>query len=252
MNCKMTVFRLNLYLYAILLFLFSLPASKGISQPAGTGTDKMSILNKQPVIIAIDPGHPSETSNGCSHHGMSENELCWQIALKLENLIASEPNMRAIKTKNSINQMVTNRERAEIANRADANLLLRLHCDTGNGSGCTIYYPDKQGRAQGVTGPSREIIEKSLIAAELMQSGLAEILGKDLTLNQIKTDSQTFVGNKQGALTGSIFSKVPALVVEMVYLNNASDAAFIKEPQNQLLLAKALLNGIKKATKVAQ
>ncbi|HNS08978.1 MAG TPA: N-acetylmuramoyl-L-alanine amidase, partial [Candidatus Ozemobacteraceae bacterium] len=59
-----------------------------------------------------------------------------------------------------------------------------------------------------------------------------------------KTDSVTYVGSKQGALTGSIFSQVPTVVIEMVYLNNASNAAFIKEPQNQELMAGAILQGI--------
>ncbi|MEW6709986.1 MAG: N-acetylmuramoyl-L-alanine amidase, partial [Candidatus Riflebacteria bacterium] len=82
--------------------------------------------------------------------------------------------------------------------------------------------------------------------------GLAETLGDRLKLNHIKTDSDTYVGQKQGALTGSVFAKVPAVVVEMVYLNNASDAAFIKDPANQQLIARGLLAGVKKLVKSGQ
>ncbi len=206
----------------------------------------------KPAIIAIDPGHPSETSSGCIHHGVTELEICWQTALELEKLIACEPGLRAIKTKNEVNTMVTNRERAEIANNASACILIRLHCDSGTGSGCTLYYPDKPGTAQGVTGPSEEVMLASRKAAEYLQEGLAETLGDRLKLNPIKTDSDTYVGQKQGALTGSVFAKVPAVVVEMVYLSNASDAAFIKEPANQQLIAKGLLAGVKKLVKAGQ
>jgi N-acetylmuramoyl-L-alanine amidase len=197
------------------------------------------------LLIAIDPGHPSETSGGCAHHGLKEVDICWQVALRLEKLIAADPGLRSIKTKPQVDRLVTNRERAEIANAAGAVLMLRLHCDSGNGTGCTLYYPDRQGTVQGVTGPSDEVIAQSHLAAETMQKGLAGVLGSQLKLNPIKTDSVTYVGSKQGALTGSIFAKVPALVVEMVYLNNASDAAFIKEPAGQELLARAMLAGIK-------
>lgn len=200
-------------------------------------------------VIAIDPGHPSETSNGCAHHGVTELQICWDVALKLEQLIASEPDMLAIKTKPAVDTMVTNRQRAELANDASATIMVRLHCDSANGSGCTIYYPDKQGTVQGVTGPSEEIITQSRIAAECMQNGMSQILGTQLKLNPIKTDSVTFVGAKQGALTGSIFARVPAVVVEMVYLNNASDAAFIKAPEGQDLLARAMLAGIREFIK---
>lgn len=197
-----------------------------------------------PTIIAIDPGHPSETSNGCAHHGLTELQLCWDIALKLEKLINSQAGLKAIKTKNQVDMMVTNRQRAEIANAASAAIMVRLHCDSGKGTGCTVYYPDRQGTVDGVTGPSQSVIDKSRTAAAAMQKGLAAILGQNLHLNPVKTDSVTFVGAKQGALTGSIFSQVPAVVVEMVYLNNASDAAFIKDPQSQELMAQAIMRGI--------
>jgi len=199
----------------------------------------------RPAMIAIDPGHPSETSGGCAHHGLKEVDICWEVALRLEKLIAADPALTSVKTKQRVDELVTNRERAEIANRAGAALMLRLHCDSGNGNGCTVYYPDRQGTVQDVTGPSYEVIAASRRAAEGMQAGLAVVLGGSLYLNQIKTDSVTYVGSKQGALTGSIFAKVPALVVEMVYLNNASDAAFISSPAGQDLMAQGMLAGIK-------
>jgi N-acetylmuramoyl-L-alanine amidase len=221
--------------------IFSQAGEKIASRPAPTDNCQ---------LIAIDPGHPSETSGGCVHHGLKEVDICWQVALQLEKLVAAEPGLRSIKTKPQVDRLVTNRERAEIANAAGAALMLRLHCDSGKGSGCTLYYPDREGTVQGVTGPSEEVITQSRLAAEAMQKGLAGVLGSQLKLNPIKTDSVTYVGSKQGALTGSIFAKVPALVVEMVYLNNASDAAFIKEPAGQELLARGMLAGIKEFVSV--
>ncbi len=208
---------------------------------AGTTSSAM----QPPKIIAIDPGHPSETSRGCAHHGLTELEICWEVALKLEKLINSEPGFSAVKTKSDCETMVTNRERAEIANQAGAAIMVRLHCDSGKGTGCTIYYPDKQGTIQGVTGPSAEIISQSKQAADSMQISLGKFLEGKLRLNPIKTDSVTFVGAKQGALTGSIFAEIPAVVIEMVYLNNASDAVFIAAEANQQLMAEAIFAGIK-------
>ena len=219
---------------------------------SGQENASMNERTTKPNVIAVDPGHPSETSNGCAHHGLSELQICWDVALKLEKLINDQAGLKAIKTKDRVDQMVTNRQRAEIANAAGAALMVRLHCDSGKGTGCTVYYPDRQGTVDGVTGPTREVIDKSRTAAEAMQKGLAGTLKQQLLLNPIKTDSVTFVGGKQGALTGSIFSQVPAVVVEMVYLNNASDAAFIKEPHNQQLMAEAISQGILEYLAVAR
>lgn len=206
--------------------------------------EEMTAKKPERVVIAIDPGHPSETSDGCAHHGLTEMQIVWDVALKLEKMLAAKAGFAVLKTKKAVDVRVTNRERAEIANAASAALLVRLHCDSGKGTGCTVYYPDRQGKVEGVTGPSAAVIERSRQAAECMQKGLAGVLGSALSLNPVKTDSMTFVGSKQGALTGSIFSKVPAVVVEMVYLNNACDAAFIREEENQELMARAILAGI--------
>ena len=47
----------------------------------------------------------------------------------------------------------------------------------------------------------------------------------------------------EGALTGSIFSKVPTVLVEMVFLTNPADADWIKQDRNKALMAKALAAG---------
>ena len=55
---------------------------------------------------------------------------------------------------------------------------------------------------------------------------------------------QTAVGGRQGALTGSVFSKVPVLLVEMVVLTNAKDEAFILSKQGRALMVDALAKGV--------
>jgi N-acetylmuramoyl-L-alanine amidase len=60
----------------------------------------------------------------------------------------------------------------------------------------------------------------------------------------VRGDSRTLVGSRQGALTGSIFSEVPVVLVEMVVLSNARDAAFIKSASGQALMARAIADGI--------
>lgn len=228
---------------AFMALLLLVGSFQAFGQTAANNT--MSKDSAKTYVIAIDPGHPSETSGGCAHHGLKEVAICWEVALRLQQLLAAEPTLTSVLTKPAVDTLVTNRERAEIANKAGAAIMVRLHCDSANGSGCTVYYPDKQGTVQGVTGPSEAVIAQSRLAAESLQNGLAGVLASHLKMNPIKTDSMTFVGAKQGALTGSIFAEVPAVVVEMVYLNNASDAAFIKEPAGQDLLARGILTGIK-------
>ncbi len=197
------------------------------------------------LTICIDPGHTSETSAGtASRDGkLTERHVNWIEAERLRGLLNAE-GATVVLTKQTEGQIVTNRRRAELANAAHAVLLLRLHCDSNAPSGITTYYPDRQGARFGVTGPSADIIHRSHQAALVFQPALAQSLRGELPSGGVKGDSATFVGGKQGALTGSIFARVPALTVEMCVLTNAHDYAFIRTPQGQEQMARALAAGV--------
>jgi N-acetylmuramoyl-L-alanine amidase len=199
----------------------------------------------QGVVICVDPGHTSETSAGtASRDGkLTERHVNWVVGQRLRLLLQSA-GATVVMTKQSENEVVTNRRRAEIANAVHAALFLRLHCDAGSGSGIATYYPDRQGTRFGVTGPTQEIMTRSRAAAERFQPAVARALAGALPDLGVKGDSATFVGGKQGALTGSIFAQVPALTVEMCVLTDAHDYAFIRTTQGQARMAQALLAGV--------
>lgn len=195
-------------------------------------------------VIAIDPGHPSETSSGTEiQNGTSEVHVAWQVALKLQQLLRDR-GYTVVMTKSSEMQMVRNVERAGIGNRARAALMVRLHCDASSDSGFALYYPDRQGTAEGKTGPSLDVIRWSAAAAESLHAGMAPPLAGQLKDGGVRGDSKTFVGSRQGALTGSIFSEIPVVLIEMVTLSNPRDAEFIKGETGQALMARAIADGL--------
>jgi len=197
-------------------------------------------------VVCVDPGHTSETSQGtASRDGrLTERHVNWVVGLRLKALLEAE-GAAVVLTKTSEGQVVANRRRAEIANAAHSDLLLRLHCDSGEAAGLATYYPDRQGRRFGVTGPSASVIAASRRAARVFQPAVIAALGGAERDAGIKGDSQTAVGGKQGALTGSIFSRVPALTVEMCVLTNAHDYRFIRTPAGQEEMARALAAGVR-------
>jgi N-acetylmuramoyl-L-alanine amidase len=213
------------------------------SQPAEQ-TPKQNLQGNAPVVC-IDPGHPSETSDGkVVQNGTTEVHIAWVVGLKLKTLLEAQ-GFKVIMTKAREEQVVTNKERAMIANLAKAGLIIRLHCDASTDSGYALYSPDRQGTVQGVTGPAQEVITQSKVAADIVHKGMAQTLEGVLKDGGVRGDSKTFVGSKQGALTGSIFSQVPAVLVEMVVLSNTLDAEFIKTEDGQMKMAKAIAEGIK-------
>jgi len=198
------------------------------------------------TIVCIDPGHPSEVASGKNvQNGTSETAVDWAVAEKLREALEAR-GYEVVLTKSAEEELVRNKERALIANRARAALMIRLHCDASTERGFAVYYPDRPGRAKdGTTGPAQGVIEESRRAAEAVHAGLADGLAGALSDNGVRTDYQTKVGREQGgALTGSIFSEVPVVTVEMVVLSNADDAEFIKTDEGQRRMAESLAEGV--------
>ena len=198
------------------------------------------------TVITIDPGHPSEVASGADEqNGTTEAHVAWEVALRLKKLLESR-GYAVVLTKSEEQELVRNRDRALVANRAGAALMIRLHCDASVERGFAVYYPDRQGRAKdGTVGPPARVVEASRRAAEAVHAGMSEVLEGELGDNGVRTDYQTKVGREQGgALTGSIFSEVPVVTVEMVVLSDPLDADFIKREAGQQRMAEAIAAGV--------
>lgn len=196
--------------------------------------------------ICIDPGHPSENGVGTSGKSISEVAAAWKVAVILKDLL-KQNGYEVVMTKSSQNQKVTNKARAEIANKANVDLMLRLHCDSASDSGFASYYPATQGTVKGVRGPSVQVMAESKAAAQKFHPAVIKALKGSIGDRGLKTDRQTAIGGKQGALTGSIYAKVPVILVEMCVLQSKHDDAFMGRAAGQRKMAEALFSGIQAA-----
>lgn len=199
-------------------------------------------------LVCIDPGHPSEIGDGTRGKKVTEMHVAWVVGLELKKLLEAD-GIKVVMTKSKEKEYVANKKRAEIANKAKANLMLRLHLDAATETGFSSYYPDRQGTNQGKTGPSKNIIAKSKQAVNPFHKAVMEVLGGHLNDRGVRTEQQTAVGKKNGALIGSIFSEVPVILVEMAVLTQPKDEAFISTKKGQQIMAKALFEGTKAALK---
>lgn len=225
--------------------------SQGQSSMSGARQPRLSAVlglatcaaNGGGFTVCIDPGHPSEVGRGTRGRRITEIQAAWRVALKVKALLQAQ-GVGVVLTKNSANEFVRNRRRAEIANESHANLMVRLHCDAEAGSGTATYFPDRQGVSHGFRGPSREVIEESNRAAHTFHAAMMKDLRGRLRDRGVHSDIETAVGSHQGALTGSIFSQVPVLLVEMCVLTTSRDDAFMASNEGQTLMARAVTDGV--------
>lgn len=168
------------------------------------------------------------------------------MAKRLETILEGK-GYKVVMTKHSEKEFVKNRERADIANRSHADLMVRLHCDAAAGSGFTTYFPDRQGTSDGMTGPDPALIARIAPIAKRFNAVLARDLHGFLKNNGNLPDIRTAVGSKHGALIGSIFSKVPVVLVEMCVLTNPHDEDLVSTAPGQDRLAQALADACVKS-----
>jgi N-acetylmuramoyl-L-alanine amidase len=96
----------------------------------------------------------------------------------------------------------------------------------------------------GFKGPSTQVMDASKALATAVAKGMKGTLAGILPQRGLFDESHTAVGASQGALTFSIFSRIPTITIEMVVLSNKGDAAYIKTEAGQQKMAEAIAAGI--------
>jgi N-acetylmuramoyl-L-alanine amidase len=203
------------------------------------------------TVVCVDPGHPNSFNSGLAPvNGTTETHINWLVGVKLEKVL-KDLGYDVVMTRADEKTYVENKDRALLCNAGGAALSVHLHCETTPGSGFALYYPDRIGTHNykddpdnGFKGPSAQVMAGSKTLAETVLKGMNEKLAGTLPSRGVFGDSRTAVGASQGALTFSIFSKVPTLTIEMAVLTNKSDAALMKTEQGQQKMAQAIAAGI--------
>lgn len=206
--------------------------------------------------VAVDPGHngrngsaPSETNRlvdaggfkkacnstgSATGAGVSESSVNWSIALAVRTRLEAQGAVVVLTRPDDRGVGPCIDERAAIADRAHADVLLSIHTD-GAAAGSYGFHVIRPGLVPGYTediaGPSATLataLRDALVGAGLHPSTYA---GRDGLIT--RTDLGTL--NR---------SDVPACIVELGNLRNPGDAATFTSPAGQARAADALVAGV--------
>lgn len=193
----------------------------------GSGNKEMELESPNSNIMKIkDPGGASGITSGTP-----EYKVTWNVSIKLKALL-EKSGYKVIFTKNNINDSPGNIERAEVGNKNNADLEIRIHCDsidTESVNGATMLVPAKAGYVSQVSDISKsygEIILNTLVSEVGMNNrGISE----------------------RSDLTGFNWSKVPVVLIELGFLSNVSEEKLLINDDYENKLAKGLSDGIIKS-----
>ena len=201
------------------------------------------IAKEQPsarsYTIYIDPGHGGVDS-GASYGGVYEKNLALSVANKLKaNLI--QLGYQVLMTRTADYNVDFKTERSKMANQSNADLFISIHFNatglaSSNTTGIETYWyqydPEYQPKINAAMHNDPTRLAESEILANQVQTSL--ISGTGAVNRGVRRD--TFAVLRETA--------IPAILVELGFMDNPSDLQKINQDSYQTKLANALAQGI--------
>ena len=176
-------------------------------------------------LVVIDPGHNySVTDTGAVGCGLREQDITFKVAEKLKPILESR-GIQVIMTRNSITDNVSEesvseslKRRAAIANEANADVFISIHCNAGGGTGTETYYYNDS-----VTG-------KEFASA--------------IQRNVVSSVGLTNRGVKSAGYAVLRYTSMVAALLETGFIDTEADAAALGSESKQQSYAEGIANGI--------
>lgn len=217
-------------------------------------------------VIVIDPGHGGTETGATGKSGTFEKDITLAIAYKLKGILEASTGVRVILTRTG-DQVVPLDDRTALANNNKADLFLSIHANStvhGYAKGTETYFlstkatDDEARRAAAVEnnaiGLSEEAVPEvdpdlKLILWDMAQteylaesSQLAETIQQELN----STLAVTNRGIKQAPFRVLMGAMMPAVLVEVGFINNPAEEKLMTDADYQMKIARALFRSVQK------
>ncbi len=203
---------------------------------------------EEPLTICIDPGHQAKgdphgepiapnsgqrkarVSSGTSGVATKnpEYKINLEAGLILKELLESK-GYKVVMTRETNDINISNVERAQVANKAQATMTIRLHCDSidnGGKSGVVLLVPAQK------SNYTSKIYEPSFRYATCLKQALQN---KGIKVNGIF---------ERGDMTGFNWSQVPVVIFEMGFMSNWNEDRMLADKNYQHQLMEAVLEAL--------
>lgn len=218
-------------------------------------------------VVVLDAGHgggdPGNVGNG-----HKEKHIALKVALQVGKELEKNPDIKVIYTRKT-DVFIELYKRADIANKADADLFVSIHCNSvGNpnphGTETWVLGERNTSRNFEVAKKENEVIfleenyeenyagfdpssPESTIAIGIEQEVYVEqsiILARKIEDNFIKRAKRKSRGLKQESLLVIRNTYMPSVLVELGFLTNKREGAYLNSSKGQSTMAKAIRDAI--------
>jgi len=227
------------------------------------------IAQKKEFIVVLDAGHGGKDPGKIGHNHAKEKDIALKIVLQVGEILEKEKGIRVIYTRKT-DVFVDLWERGRIANKADADLFVSIHCNAHNSqaSGSETWVlgthvnrqnfevakaensvillednyemkykgfdPNSPDSVIGLTLMQEEYLDKSIQLASIIQEGLTR------NLNLLDR------GVKQAGFVVLHQTYMPSVLIETGFLTNATEGSFLNSEHGQDKYSRSISSDVLK------
>ncbi len=221
------------------------------------------ILNSKKIIV-IDPGHGGKDSGAIGYKRKREKDIVLAIAKKLYATLKKQGYKVYLTRKGDY--FVTLRNRTRFANRVKANLFISIHANAAptkskrlamKGLETFFLSPTRSERAKRVAALENRVEMRNLSyfskqvyldflnrEKTILSNKLAIDIQRNILANVRKRYSLVDGGVRPGPFWVLVGAQMPAVLIEVGYITNPTEAKRLSSPYYQKLIAEGIAKGI--------
>jgi len=246
--------RNNIIVFLVLTFITSLTCFTSLQ------------AQEDKFVVVLDAGHGGGDSGNVGN-GYKEKNIALNVTLEVGKELEKNKNIKVIYTRKT-DVFIELHERANIANKADADLFVSIHCNAhhsqASGTETFVLGEKNTGRNFEVAKRENEVIflednyeqhyegfdpssPESTIAIGIEQEVYVEqsiVLARKIEDNFINNAKRKSRGLKQASLLVIRNTYMPSVLVEVGFLTNNKEGAYLNTKSGQSKMAKAIKDAI--------
>ena len=223
--------------------------------------------DNKPFIVVLDAGHGGKDPGRPTNFGYKEKDIALKIVLKIGENLKKHKNIKVIYTRKT-DVFIELRQRAKIANKADADLFVSVHCNAHNSQAhgtetyvlglgkndsnfrvakeeneVIFYEDDYETKYEGFDPNSPE----TLIGLTLMQEDyldqsilLAQKIQDNFT-NRLKRKNR---GVKQAVFWVLHNTYMPSVLIETGFITNKTEGDYLNSVEGSSKISKSISDAI--------
>lgn len=232
-----------------------------------SNTTSIAQTNTKPFVVVLDAGHGGKDPGRPTNFGYKEKDIALDIVLKVGHNLEKNDNIKVIYTR-STDVFIELRQRAKIANKADADLFVSIHCNAHNsqayGTETFVLGLHRNDSNFRVAQQENEVIflednfesnyegfdpnsPESMIGLTLMQE---DYLDQSILLARYVQDNFTHKlkrknrGVKQAGFWVLHNTYMPSILIETGFITNKTEGDYLNSATGKINMSKSISDAI--------